>query len=178
MDQIVAPGETVEVRPIELKVVSGPATGAARLFDQPSIMVGRSIECSFRVDDPTVSRLHFSLAFVRGRWELTDAGSSSGTAINGQPGGEVGALCVLHDGDRISAGRSVIVVSIESERANAAVDLDFDSGEIIELGQPAQIRPTGPVARKGVARLLPWIIGGVLLAFIVAFAVGSRCSGG
>lgn len=164
----------VDIRPIGLRVLSGPGAGGSRVFAQPTIMVGRSADCTFQIDDPTVSRLHFSLAFVRGRWELTDAGSSSGTAVNGKPGGDVGSLCVLHDGDRISAGRSVVEVSIESERSEAA-DLDIEPDPACSpVGTTGAAPPSGD-GRSPRRTWLPWLVGAIVISAIAVFAATSRC---
>lgn len=165
--------DTFLMTTLGLAVVSGPSTGTTGEFRTPTVLAGRSQECGFSIDDPTVSRLHFSVSFVRGRWEITDAGSSSGTAVNGALVGDVGTTCVLHDGDRISAGRTVIVVALPSERRDVQPDLEFDPGPSLQMAAPATIRPAGRVAARPLRSWLPWALIALLCIFIAAFVVAS-----
>jgi len=177
------------VTTISCRVVSGPDSGLSCSFTSDTVLVGRAPECQIRLEDPTVSRLHFSLCFNRGRWEITDAGSSSGTALNGELLGDIGAIKVVHDGDRISAGRSVIVIEIESERqvSDPALpsspsgrgdaepgSLSIDPAASLRLGTPAAIRPVPPPPGRGGIKLSTWVpISIIALAaiFIVALLV-------
>ncbi len=158
-----------EIAPIGLKVVSGPATGATGRFERPDVLVGRSRDCVFPIDDPTVSRLHFSITFARGRWELTDAGSSSGTAVNGVMTGDVGTNCVLHDGDRISVGTTVIVVTLESERVDTGLDDELMPDMVVKVAPPAPLRSAAVRPRSTFVRWLPWALLVLLAAFLGAY---------
>lgn len=165
------------VTTISCRVVSGPDSGLSCSFTSDTVLVGRAPECQIRLEDPTVSRLHFSLCFNRGRWEITDAGSSSGTALNGDLLGDIGAIKVVHDGDRISAGRSVIVIEIESERSASDPESglsSIDPAASLRLGTPASIRPVPPPPDRRVIKRSIWIpISIITLAavFIIALLV-------
>jgi hypothetical protein len=45
--------------------------------------LGRSTSCDFVVEDASVSRVHATIEFVEGRWQLRDSGSVNGTRLNG-----------------------------------------------------------------------------------------------
>lgn len=55
-----------------------------RIFDS-SIVIGSGAEADFVVDEPTVSRRHARIRKHRGRYLLSDLGSTNGTLINGKP---------------------------------------------------------------------------------------------
>lgn len=64
-------------------------------------VIGRSKGCDVTVDFPTVSRNHAVLTrYDDGSWTITDAGSKSGTEVNGQ----LVRICALQPKDRISIG--------------------------------------------------------------------------
>jgi predicted component of type VI protein secretion system len=108
------------------------ATGGG-LKDQPvafaghaQVLIGRSRDCSLRVDDPTVSRRHCLIevgdeaAFV---WDLR---SLNGTVVNGHLLRGREGLCRLHDGDELRLGDSTFRVGLapapsETEPAPSAL---------------------------------------------------------
>ena len=51
--------------------------------DQPT-QVGRGRNCTIRLKDAQMSRLHCLLCFRKGRWEVSDLGSRNGTHCNGR----------------------------------------------------------------------------------------------
>lgn len=178
-----------KVTTISCRVVSGPDSGLSCSFTGDTLLIGRAPECQLRLEDPTVSRLHFSLCFNRGRWEIVDAGSSSGTALNGDLLCDIGAIKVVHDGDRISAGRSVIVFEIDSERtgsdpifpSNPASPADAESSSSsidpaasLRLGTPASIRPVPPKPERVAIKLSTWIPTSIIALaaiFIIALLI-------
>lgn len=50
-----------------------------------TVSVGRSVDATFQIGDPSISRIHFKVAFdpKTSMWELTDAGSANGCWVNG-----------------------------------------------------------------------------------------------
>ena len=76
---------------------------AAPLVLQPgnkSFVAGRSTGANLRIDHPSISRQHFAIALINGKWTLSDLGSRHGTMINGtklEPRQPVS----LRNGDRI-----------------------------------------------------------------------------
>jgi hypothetical protein len=79
-----------------------------REFQQGRIVLGRTREADFRVDDPNVSRQHATLYWEGDQVFVKDLGSTNGTLINGRPV-TVGPLVT---GDVITLGNSKISVRI------------------------------------------------------------------
>jgi hypothetical protein len=65
--------------------------------------VGRGPECEVVLDDPLVSRVHFSIEHGASGWVLSDHGSGNGTFVNGY---RVTLPVLVGEGDEISAGDS------------------------------------------------------------------------
>lgn len=63
--------------------------------------IGRGKDCSFRVRDLKMSRVHLELTLENGAAKLTDKGSTNGTLLNGAP---VKSIQQLKHGDLIQAG--------------------------------------------------------------------------
>jgi pSer/pThr/pTyr-binding forkhead associated (FHA) protein len=82
---------------------------------QTQVVIGRSRDCSFRLEDPTVSRRHCLIdACGEDAW-VQDLGSRNGTYLNGERIGQRPAegeeipwfpqpACPLHDGDELRLG--------------------------------------------------------------------------
>lgn len=68
---------------LQLKIISGPDKG--RTFDlKPGekMVVGRGDKSDTRINDPSVSRVHFEVNVLENSISVTDLGSSSGTFVN------------------------------------------------------------------------------------------------
>ena len=68
---------------LQLKIISGPDKG--RTFDlKPGekMVVGRGEKSDTRINDPSVSRVHFEVNVLENSISVTDLGSSSGTFVN------------------------------------------------------------------------------------------------
>lgn len=87
-----------------VRVVAGPAAGRRIALRGTRMTAGRLADNPVPLDDPTVSRQH--AAFVRrgGRWWIVDLGSTNGTSVNGTAGAEH----LLHAGDRVELGETVL----------------------------------------------------------------------
>jgi len=48
------------------------------------LRIGRGSEAGFRIDDPSISRLHARLAWEHDRWHLHDEGSKNGSFVDGE----------------------------------------------------------------------------------------------
>lgn len=58
------------------------STGEAREFAQDEIVIGRSLECDMRLNQPTLSRIHAKLSRdTKGNYYVEDMGTSIGTYI-------------------------------------------------------------------------------------------------
>ena len=96
---------------INLTVKAGPHEGQVFEFPERAFfIVGRSTRASFRlpVKDKSISRLHFMIEMNPPQCRLTDMDSTNGTSVNGQKI----AMSDLKDGDLITAGKTLLLVSV------------------------------------------------------------------
>ena len=99
-----------------LTVENGPEKGNSFEFDKPDcFLVGRSPQAHFRLgpDDMYISRWHFLLMISPPSCHIQDIQSKNGTYVNGIKISEA----ELHAGDRITIGKTVLEVAIESEES-------------------------------------------------------------
>ena len=89
--------------------------------------VGRSSECDFTLDEPSVSRLHATLVVEADRVRVLDAGSNNGTFVNGRKVDEA----VLKSRDEVSFG---------------TVSTRFLKGDDEMLAQTDEAKIKGPAA--------------------------------
>jgi serine/threonine-protein kinase len=90
---------------------------------QEEVVIGRSRQCSLRLDDPMVSRRH-CLLDIGGKWPwVRDLGSLNGTFVNGQDIGRhlghaetgepvLGGFKRLRDGDELRLGDQAFRVGV------------------------------------------------------------------
>jgi DNA-binding NtrC family response regulator len=88
-----------------LRVFAGgaPSSGGARLSGGRAT-VGRSPECTLRLDDARVSREHAEITFADERWTVRDLGSHNGSSLDGSSvkgGAVVGARGVVRVGETV-----------------------------------------------------------------------------
>lgn len=135
-----APAEPVKPAQITV-VVEGKPNTVYILSDVPHV-IGRGDECTIRIDEPGVSRIHARMHLVQARWFIEDAGSANGLLVGGQ---RVRSKA-LDPGDVIEIGR---------------VQLYFTIGAL----KPEDIRARSAAA--GVSRL-PMVFGivGALIALL------------
>lgn len=107
-------GRTKRLIPCLLAV--NPANPATREFKllKSAVVLGSDERNDFVISDPTVSRRHAKVTFHRGRYELTDLGSSNGTFVNGR---KVGKSVRLKDGAELRFGNSRFVFSLAPRAA-------------------------------------------------------------
>ena len=91
-------------------------------------IIGRSKSCDVTINVPTVSCNHAVLTrYDDGSWTITDAGSKSGTMVNGHPI----QIHALQEGDTINVGgvsMSLIPITAEQEAAMAQYRTRHGSG--------------------------------------------------
>ncbi|NOK22564.1 GGDEF domain-containing protein [Corallococcus praedator] len=84
------------------------AAGIGRMFklDRSEVVLGRSSEAQFQVEDDGISRKHAKVVAIGdGRFQLVDLGSTNGTYLNGL---KVSAA-PLYDGDKIQIGSNTVL---------------------------------------------------------------------
>jgi putative peptide zinc metalloprotease protein len=79
-----------------------------------TLTIGRARDSDVLLDDPSVSRVHARIGLARGSPAIEDAGSRSGTWVDGH---RVVRRRALHDGARVRVGDESIVV--ERQRSDA-----------------------------------------------------------
>ena len=101
-----------------LQVIEGSDQGQRiELADGRTLMVGRGQACDVRLNDPRVSRTHCRLQVDRGSAVVRDAGSSSGTVVNG---GRV-EQHTLRPGDVIQIGDTKLRYHLEGAREESTL---------------------------------------------------------
>ena len=93
---------------LALKIQTGDRQGETIGLLGNEVTIGRAEGCQIEFDDVTVSRLHATLSRDGAEYVLTDAGSTSGTFVNGKPV----SMARLQHGDQIHFGG--VLVSYES----------------------------------------------------------------
>jgi eukaryotic-like serine/threonine-protein kinase len=96
---------------ISLTVKAGPHEGQVFEFkERANFIVGRSDRAHFRlpIKDNSISRIHFMIEMNPPQCRVTDMGSTNGTKVNGRKV----ASTDLKDGDLITAGKTILLVSV------------------------------------------------------------------
>lgn len=94
-----------------LVVRTNPKSTVSFAPDQP-IYVGRSRQCSLRLDVASVSAKHARIGFESGEFWVEDLGSTNGTFVNQQ---QISGRANVAPGVPISLGREVSVVGVTSQ---------------------------------------------------------------
>src|SRR5688572_30606658 len=120
----------------QLTIAEGKEAGKEFVFDQSSVVIGRTADCDVILYDPGVSRKHARI-FSQGKsYYVEDMGSSNGTKVNGS----VVKKKQLADGDAVALGP--VVFSFSSK---VIEEMDTD---------PKAKNPTGGV-EKSSTRIVP-----------------------
>ena len=87
-----------------LVAVAGPSPGTSFELTKDRVSLGRLPESDIRLSDPGASRRHAEIRRRDAEWVIADLGSTNGTMVNQLTIAEQ----PLHDGDRITIGRTVL----------------------------------------------------------------------
>ncbi len=132
----------------QLVIAEGKEAGREFVFDQLSVLIGRTSECDVVLYDPGVSRKHARIFNEGSEYFVEDMGSSNGTKVNGS----IIKKKQLADGDAISLGPVVF------NFAGVVLELEpsTDHGENPPPEQHTRVVSAAEVKRsrnKGVAAL-------------------------
>ena len=105
---------------VALDISIGGKSWAQTIPDGAIVKAGRSSKAHIRIDDETVSNLHFQLENIPGGWVLKDLRSTNGIFVNDEKVLKI----ALQEGDIIKAGNCTIVFHEESARAEKSTDTD------------------------------------------------------
>ncbi|MFP2963521.1 FHA domain-containing protein, partial [Myxococcus sp. 1LA] len=86
--------------PFQLTISEGREAGKEFVFDQDSVLIGRSTDCDVALFDPGVSRRHCRIFLDGEAYSVEDQGSANGSLVNGSPV----KTQVLEDGDKLTLG--------------------------------------------------------------------------
>jgi EmrB/QacA subfamily drug resistance transporter len=92
----------------QLRILSGPGTGAATAIVGGSATIGREPECDLQVLDSEVSRRHAKVSIRDGMATLDDLRSANGTYVDGE---RILTSYRLAPGDRVQIGEATIEVT-------------------------------------------------------------------
>jgi two-component system cell cycle response regulator len=91
---------------IVLNTKTAATIGRMFKLDRPEVVIGRSTESSFQIEDDGISRKHAKVMVgPDGKFQLVDLGSTNGTYLNG---GRVN-VSALDDGDKIQIGSNTVL---------------------------------------------------------------------
>ncbi len=88
-----------------LHFTAGPRTGQSIPLPAGTITIGRAIDNDVVLDDATVSRSHATIGYRDGEYYIEDAGSMSGTMVEGAPA----ATTMLASGATLQMGEAEMV---------------------------------------------------------------------
>jgi serine/threonine protein kinase len=124
----------------QLLVIAGPDQGRNfPLEEGQALVIGRGQNTETRLKDPQVSRTHCQVAVENGKAVLTDAGSSSGTYVNGKRV----SRHELKPGDVVQIGGTQLRVQLEAQ----------PEASTVVVGGPGTPKPT-PVGADQLSELV------------------------
>ncbi len=107
----------VILREAWLRVEAGFRPGRQLLLTRPETLIGRAESCDVGLfGDPAVEKQHARILRHGDRWVLVDAGTPSGTLLNGQP---ITGPTPLRSGDKIQVGKNVLSFGVRTKEAAA-----------------------------------------------------------
>lgn len=164
-----------------LRVIFGNDRGREFSLGYDTMVVGRSLQCSIVLNDPSVSRKHFEVNFKDGNWVIKDLGSGNGTKVNGNKISEI----VLEEGMQIEIGQTILEFTLGGEKTRA-IDLSEGKSEAMTLvGQPERLEEPVPLPeevvveqRRGLSGpVIGIIVGGAILVLAFLGVIGAHLIG-
>jgi pSer/pThr/pTyr-binding forkhead associated (FHA) protein len=132
-----------------LRFISGKYQGGEfPLRMNREIIIGRSSDLDMVLVEDMVSRRHAKISSTETEVYIQDMGSTNGTFVNGE---KIAGRALLHEGDRILVGTSIIkVVAVEGQLANQS---EAEARRRLEAG--AQRQATSGRPMSGVIEEIP-----------------------
>src|SRR5205823_664312 len=125
-------------------IAEGKEAGREFVFEQSSVLIGRTSDCDVVLYDPGVSRKHARIFEEASAYYVEDMGSSNGTKVNGA----IIKKKLLSDGDAISLGPVVfnfaaISLDLEENTDASAPAAEQGSTRIVSASDVAARRQKG-----------------------------------
>jgi pSer/pThr/pTyr-binding forkhead associated (FHA) protein len=132
----------------QLVIAEGKEAGREFLFDQSSVVIGRTPECDIILYDAGVSRLHARIFDEGVGMLIEDLGSSNGTVVNGNKVSKQ----ALKDGDSITLGPvKFTFTAVKGEvPAEQPTDVPQEAGQHTRVVNASELKRS---RNKGVAML-------------------------
>jgi pSer/pThr/pTyr-binding forkhead associated (FHA) protein len=111
--------ENLETRPHFVSVSSLGDESIAYILNEVEVTVGRTLNNSFVIDHPSVSKHHAKLMVVEDEYTLYDLDSSNGTYVNGK---RVKGKTMLADGCAVRFGRANFVYRDQTRSGASSKD--------------------------------------------------------
>lgn len=150
----------VQLKPMELRIVSGPDRGKIHRLSEGASLVGRGLDCQIVLGDPAVSRKHFKIERTADEAVLVDLGGANGTNVNG---GKT-ARHVLEPGDHIEIGTSVLEFFIEGvaarRKGGSGAMAERSGTDSARLQVPSRPKQGGPGKIIAIAAAGMLVLGG------------------
>jgi two-component system, NtrC family, sensor kinase len=103
-------------------VMQGRDKGKRFDLRSPSLTIGRDGSNRIQLNDSEVSRRHAEIRRGPEGLQLIDLGSSNGTFVNTERTAER----LLHNGDRVQIGRTLLLFTDADDRSSASLHHDID----------------------------------------------------
>lgn len=110
-------------------LVSDPPAMISFIPGQP-LLVGRSRQCTLRIDVPSISSRHARIGFESGQFWIEDLGSTNGTFVNNQ---QISGRTDVAPGVPIALGRNVTLVGVLTAE---------DASGALESPTPSAVKPS------------------------------------
>jgi pSer/pThr/pTyr-binding forkhead associated (FHA) protein len=91
----------------ELVLIRSEGQSGVRIPIEDVLVMGRSPDADFLLDDPYASEFHLRLALKEGQVVLSDLGSTNGTYLNGR---RITVPTPLSKGDAVQVGKTIMEV--------------------------------------------------------------------
>lgn len=132
------PADAIHAGHLELVVVGGPAMGTRHALEPGHLTVGRARDCDVTVEDPAMSRKHLEIEFDGDLVQVSDAGSTNGTFLEGVPIDQRHQWAI---GDILEAGASLL--SIERRDGSSRLHRPSNEGTTL-FNRPPRVRSALP----------------------------------
>ena len=146
-----------------LKFTGPDGTSRRVRVDGSKFVIGRHSDSDLAIADSRLSRVHAYIELFAGRWEISDAGSSNGTEVNGSPAFDA---IPIYDGSTISLGGLQVKVEISEPAHEPLTSVE------VAPPHPAPARPKAAAVPGRSVPVALFVAIPVLALILVAVAGG------